>query len=314
MFENHILTVYNEAVTRARNIRVELQQRSNEFDQSYSNVMLAELISLLQKLSFLITCPALAEHGADEVRRDPELVERAARNPTSAMMQLMHELRAIQRAGNRRIVVAGVHVSLLKVASEFLAYEAPDLGEHFHFNGSLSRKQKDDSKQSFLTCNVGLLFLSIGCGGQGLHLVPGTQSMVLFGAAPWSAAECDQLFKRIHRIGQPKPVSVTYMVAYGSVDASIYSIHGCKRRLEKLTVDTWKSATDLRSTRIDKRGKRRLSVANATRTTSSKTTKTSYTAPAPAWGKKPVKQDQQAAFTMSRKYRKESYARFDYKG
>ena len=254
-FDHETSIVYNDAVSRARNLRVEIERSVNPI---FAKVALAQLISLLQKLSFLLTCPLLAEHGAAEVKSNADLIEVAAKNPSNAMVQLVNELRALQTKGHFRIVVAGLHVSLLRVLSSYIAKEAPDLGVHFAFDGSLSNKQKDQVTNAFLTCRVGILFLSIGAGGQGLHLVPGCQAMVLFGAAPWSAAECDQLFKRIHRLGQTKPVEIIYMVAYGSVDASIYSIHGCKKRLEKLTVNTWESATSIRSNRIDKRGRKHI--------------------------------------------------------
>ena len=255
MLQPNIALVYNEAISRAKNLRLQIQHAQ---DNGFAKLALAQLISLIQKLSFLVTCPLLAEYGVEDVNKDPDLVQRAVDNPSNAMFSLINELRSIQNAGHDRIVVAGVHISLLKIVSMFIGREAPDLGTHFHFNGSLSNKQKDEVKHNFLNCKVGLLFLGVRSGGQGLHLVPGCQAMVLFGAAPWSAAECDQLFKRIHRLGQDKPVSIYYMVAHGSVDASIYGIHGCKRRLEKMTVSMWQDATEIRAKRMEKRGLKRL--------------------------------------------------------
>lgn len=263
--EPDIALVYNDAVSRAKNLRVQMERNR---ENGFAKIALAQLIALLQKLSFLITCPMLAEHGAEDVKKDPCLIQLASEQPSHAMKQLVQELRDLQLNGNNRIIVAGMHVSLLTVTSKFIEREVPDLGHHFHFYGGMSNKKRNEITDRFLTCRVGLLFLSIGSGGEGLHLVPGCQSMVLFGAAPWSASECDQLFKRIHRLGQEKPVSIRYMVAYGSVDASVYSIHGCKRRLERLTVNTWKEATDIRSKRMDKRGIKRMAIPSSLNSTS----------------------------------------------
>jgi hypothetical protein len=257
-FDYDLAIMYNAVVSRARDLRTEIEQHTTR--DGLNKILLAQLIAVLQKLSFLITCPLLAENGAQRFLADKELVNETVQNPSNAMIKLMQELCNLQQEGHRRIIVAGMHVSVLTAVSEFLSKRAPFLGTHFHFHGKLSQKQKDVTKDSFLKSKVGLFFLSIPCGGQGLHLVPGCNAMILFGAAPWSSASCEQLFKRIHRIGQTKEVDIRYMAAYGSVDASIYSMHGCKQRLEKLTVDTWKDATDIRSKRMDKRAAKRLKI------------------------------------------------------
>ena len=83
-----------------------------------------------------------------------------------------------------------------------------------------------------------MLFLSIGAGGVGLHLVPGCEAMLFWGSMPFSPAHRRQALKRIHRIGQTAPitgkVTVRHLIAHGSVDNAIGVMHGDKDALIQL--------------------------------------------------------------------------------
>lgn len=278
-FAPEMAKLYNETVMRAKDLRHQIETSDLA---GFRKIALAQLISLIQKLSFMTTCPLIAENGADAVKKNDALIQSAIEPPSSALVALLNELRTLHRTeGHLRIVVAGMHTTLLKIASAYLEKEAPDLGKHFFFDGNLSHVKRDAMKDAFLTCNVGLLFLSVAAGGQGLHLVPGCNAMVLFGSAPWSSSATKQLFKRIHRIGQTKPVSVRYLVAHGSVDACIYSVHGCKERLERMITEKWQEATQRRNAVFAKRANKRLKISASADITSPATSTTSSAATAP---------------------------------
>lgn len=237
---------YNANLEKARMIKA-------AFDSSSANPSkddIARLMAVLQRMQFMAVCPTIAEYGADEIHRNKELVEEAALHATGAFTTLLAELRQLQSEKHMRIVVSSMHTSILHVAAKFLAREAIDLGKQYFFDGNMSQKKRDQAVHEFLSCRVGVMFLSIAAGGQGLHLVPGCEAMVLFGSTPWSNATVDQVCKRIHRMGQKCPVTgsvqIRRLVPYGSVDAAISAVHGCKRRLQKMTVDSWATETAVR--------------------------------------------------------------------
>lgn len=237
---------YNDLIQTARDMRIAFERRPGQV----TAVEVAKLMAILQEARFVTICPTIAEYGAAEMHKTPEHVTEAVAKPTGAFRALLAEMRQLQSEGHMRIIVASMHTSILRVVAKYLERIAPDLGKQYFYDGTMSTKKRDDSKYSFLNCRVGSMFLSIEAGGQGVHMVPGCEAMVLFGSTPWSNAQVDQVCKRIHRMGQTAPctgsVQIRRLVPYGSVDAAISAVHGCKRRLQKMTVDKWEEATNAR--------------------------------------------------------------------
>lgn len=52
---------------------------------------------------------------------------------------------------------------------------------------------------------------------------------ILFLEQPWTPADVDQTYSRLHRIGQQGSVTATYMLASGTVDEDIYDLIEEKR-------------------------------------------------------------------------------------
>ena len=248
---------YNDRIDAVRALRLAFERNP----QNITNSDVARLMAMIQEAQFMTICPMIAEYGASELHKNKSLLERAAAQPTGALNALLAELRLLQTEGHMRIVVSSMHTSVLHVAAKFLERVAPDLGKQWFYDGEMSTKKRDDSKHEFLSCRVGLMFLSIAAGGQGVHMVPGCEAMVLFGSSPWSNGQVDQVCKRIHRLGQTCPntgsVQIRRLVGYGTVEAAVSAIHGCKRRLQKMTVDTWATATAARDDESAQARKRR---------------------------------------------------------
>lgn len=238
---------YNDRIDAARALKLAFDHAPGRVTQAD----VARLMAILQETQFMAVCPTIAENGAAAVQKNQRLMDKAASEPTGALIALLSELRTLQEQGHMRIVVASMHTSILRVAAKYLDAEGPDTGKTFFYDGDMSHKKRDEAAYGFLTCRVGKLMLSIGAGGQGVHLVPGCEAMILFGSSPWSNAQVDQVCKRIHRMGQTCPktgsVQIRRLVPYGSVDAAISAVHGCKRRLQKMTVDTWAEDTAARA-------------------------------------------------------------------
>ena len=237
---------YNSRIKQARQIRECFQHNP----EAVTKKDVTRLLKLLQRSQFEVISPLLGEYGAKDYHEDDALQEDASVSTTGALTALLNEVQSLQREGHKRIVISSMHTCILHLAARFLAREAPESGKQYFYDGSLSPVQREKQKIEFLACRVGLCFLSIAAGGQGVHMVPGCEAMILFGSTPWSNAQVDQVIKRIHRMGQTCPttgsVQIRRLVPYGSVDAAISAVHGCKRRLQKMTVDMWGDATEAR--------------------------------------------------------------------
>ena len=198
---------------------------------------LLKLMRLIIKLQQMLVCPRLAELGAAAFEAEPQLYEEVAgAPPTGSLRALLSEVRTLQAAGHRRIVIAANHVAIMRIAARWLAKaHSGETGEIVFYDGRLSQLQRQQAKRRFLGAAKGLLFLSIGAGGVGLHLVPGCEAMIFWGSSPLSPAHTRQALKRIHRIGQDCPatgqVTIIHLLAYGSVDYGIGRVHHDKERL-----------------------------------------------------------------------------------
>jgi SNF2 family DNA or RNA helicase len=59
----------------------------------------------------------------------------------------------------------------------------------------------------------------------------------LFVELPWTPADVDQTYSRLHRIGQKGSVTATYMLTSGTIDEEIYELIEKKRSVVDAAVD-----------------------------------------------------------------------------
>lgn len=228
---------YKTILQEARSLRINMQRHELLHGRA-ARADVQKLVSMLQMLQQYIVSPLCAEYGAEAIKNDKVLFEKATREPMGSWYALVAELRRLRAGGHRRIVVACHHVTEMKIVKTWIEREHVDLGETFMFTGDITSMNKRlANKDAFLRAEHALLFLGIKTGGTGLHLVPGCEAMVFFGAMPWSPANTDQCVARINRMGQNAPitgqVTAVHLVAYGSIDAAIAKLHGDKRALIK---------------------------------------------------------------------------------
>ena len=106
-----------------------------------------------------------------------------------------------------------------------------------------------------MNTNKSVLFLSIGAGGTGLHLVPSNpakreknefcRAMLFWGSRPFSPQQVWQTLKRIHRIGQRFDCYVRHIIAPGSVDHAIEEVHEDKSGLANAVIyDDWSNCDE----------------------------------------------------------------------
>jgi SNF2 family DNA or RNA helicase len=242
---------YNALLKKARHLRCVIDQNAKQRDA------LRDLIGLLQKMQQMLVSPELARMGGEHFQKNPECYKLAAEEAHTlqlgSLQALQDRIVALRSAGHKRIIVASVATAVMKIARHYLGDTA---GSLFMYHGGLTLKQRQDEKTNFLTCEEGIMFLSITAGGTGLHLVPGCEAMIFWGTRPFSPAQVWQTLKRIHRIGQTKDVYVHHIVAKGSVDYAIDKAHVDKAGLASAIVDQDFSHLDDGATNVWKKQNR----------------------------------------------------------
>ena len=229
---------YNSVLSEARMLKVRIESLQGGRAKASD---ITQLMALLQLLQQYVISPLLAEKGAAAFKdktTGPALLAEASHKPTAAFHALHSELEALRTAGHKRIVVAANHTTGLDIVKTWLERTHPEFGGFFSYRGDMVQSKRLEAKKGFLRSQRSILFLSIGAGGVGLHLVPGSEAMIFWGSMPFSPAHTRQAMKRIHRIGQQAPITgkvqIVHMIPFGSVDAAIATVHGDKSALISL--------------------------------------------------------------------------------
>lgn len=116
-----------------------------------------------------------------------------------------------------------------------------ELASHFgglKIQGGMKVEEVEEAKKKFQSLPVEdapAIVLSIQAAKTG-HTLTAAQK-VLFVELPWTPADVDQLYSRCHRLGQKGSVMVTYSIADGTVDESIYALIESKREVVNAAVD-----------------------------------------------------------------------------
>jgi hypothetical protein len=248
---------YNDYLDQAKRLRIALESQGKPSKQDVTRLML-----LLQKMQQMMVSPDLARLTAAHFKKFPNEVDRAAERSTGALNALHVRIMALQAQGHARIIVACNHVELMKIARQYLANQsrllsrAQDVGEIFMYDGRLQLPQRRAVKADFMSASKSVMFLSVGAGGTGLHLVPSSpegreerefcRAMIFWGSRPYSPQQVWQTLKRIHRIGQRFECHIHHMIAYGSVDYAINCVHEDKSGLANAIVDDdWSNCDQL---------------------------------------------------------------------
>lgn len=246
MLGNENAAHYNAILQATRALRMRMEK------SKVSAVDMQKLMGFLQKMQQMLVSPVLAREGVEALRKNPKLVNEAAVLGSGSLQALHSHIKILQSKGHARIMVACCHVFPMRIAMEYIRIRHPDLAELFLYDGTLTLNRRQDERLAFLSAEKAILFLSIGAGGCGLHLVPPAtnqltgdpmpitgfcRSCIFWGSRPFSPAQVWQTLKRIHRIGQLHEVFVDHMIACGSVDYAIERVHKDKSGLASAIVD-----------------------------------------------------------------------------
>ena len=155
----------------------------------------------------------------------PRLVEPDTGLPSAKLSRLRHILADLRTEGHAALVFSQF-VGDLKLVREALQADGLSLA---WLDGSTPVARRRTEVERFQAGGVDAFLISLEAGGTGLNL---TAADYVFHLDPWwnPAAE-DQATDRSHRIGQRRPVTVYRLIARGTVEEQIVTMHARKRNL-----------------------------------------------------------------------------------
>lgn len=130
----------------------------------------------------------------------------------------------------RKVVIAAHHREIVdELARKFGGLK---------IQGGMSVEEVEEHKRKFQTLSVAdapVIVLSIQAAKTG-HTLTAAQD-ILFVELPWTPADVDQTYSRLHRIGQAGSVTATYILASRTIDEEIYSLIERKRGVVTAAVE-----------------------------------------------------------------------------
>lgn len=147
-----------------------------------------------------------------------------------AKMALVHEWVDDMILYGRKVVIAAHHRDIV----DELARKYGGL----KIQGGMAVEDVEEHKRKFQTLSVEeapVIVLSIQAAKTG-HTLTAAEN-ILFVELPWTPADVDQTYSRLHRIGQKGSVTATYMTAFDTIDEDIYSLIERKRAVVDAAVD-----------------------------------------------------------------------------
>jgi superfamily II DNA or RNA helicase len=170
-----------------------------------------------QVLAALTRLRLLASH--------PRLYDVESAVASSKMRRLLELLEELRGEGHRVLVFSQFtsHLALVREELERAGFALQ------YLDGSTPAAARAQRIQAFQE-GVGDVFLiSLKAGGTGINLT--AADYVIHLDPWWNPAVEDQATDRAHRIGQTRPVTVYRLVARGTIEEQILSLHGDKRAL-----------------------------------------------------------------------------------
>lgn len=153
------------------------------------------------------------------------LVDPAWTGSSSKLDVLMERLEQLKERGHRVLVFSQFtsHLELIRKACEERAIQ------YQYLDGQTPPAQRQKRVEEFQAGKGDVFLISLKAGGSGLNLT--AADYVIHMDPWWNPAVEDQATDRAHRIGQTKNVMVYRIIARGTVEEQILSLHEEKRGL-----------------------------------------------------------------------------------
>ena len=145
------------------------------------------------------------------VTRLSQLKRLAGRLKLKPMLEYFDNLLA---SSDRKIVVSACHHEIIDALMEHFGESAVKV------DGRMDSKARDNSVRAFMgNKNIRVFVGQLQAAGVGLTLT--VASDVYFAEMGWSPGDHTQMADRVHRIGQDRPCTNTYLVAEGTIEEDI---------------------------------------------------------------------------------------------
>ena len=143
-----------------------------------------------------------------------------------AKLDLFAKVVAELLENRHRILVFSQFVDHLAIIREHLDREGIS---YQYFDGTTPAKARQQKVRAFQQGRGDLFLISLRAGGLGLNLT--AADYVIHLDPWWNPAVEEQASDRAHRIGQQKPVTIYRLIARGTIEEKIQSLHRRKRKL-----------------------------------------------------------------------------------
>ena len=169
----------------------------------------------------------------------PRLVVKDSTAGSAKLAALVELLTELRDEGHRALVFSQF-TSFLDLARPLLAQAGL---RTLTLDGSTPAAEREERVRAFQAGTADVFLLSLRAGGTGLNLTAATYVIHL--DPWWNPAVEDQATDRAHRIGQDRPVTVIRMVASGTIEEAVLSLHEEKRQLAASILDGADAAAHL---------------------------------------------------------------------
>jgi SNF2 family DNA or RNA helicase len=145
-----------------------------------------------------------------------------------AKMETINEWVEQRTADGSKVVIAAHHRDVVdELANRFGGLK---------IQGGMSVEDVEIAKKKFQEeSSATVMVLSIQAAKTG-HTLTASQE-ILFVELPWTPADIDQTYSRLHRMGQRGSVTATYALCAGTIDEEIYALIASKRHVVNSAVD-----------------------------------------------------------------------------
>jgi SNF2 family DNA or RNA helicase len=183
-------------------------------------------------LKLLTSLKQICNHPAQYLKEDePVLGER------SGKLELLDELLDTIIAEDGAVLVFTQYVAMAKLLKRHL--DAREIANQL-LHGGTPVSRREGMVDRFQEGEVSVFLLSLKAAGTGLNLTRADH--VIHFDRWWNPAVEEQATDRAHRIGQTKSVQVHRLIAEGTIEDRIASIHDSKRELADAIVSSGESA------------------------------------------------------------------------
>lgn len=198
-------------------------------------------------------------HDRGQAARELDLLLRQETGIAKAR-EVAAYVRTLVEAGEP-VLLAGWHREVYKIWNEALADLRPVM-----FTGSESAPQKARARDAIMSGEANIIIMSLRSGA-GLDGLQKRISHVVYGEFDWSPQVHTQVTGRLHRTGQPRPVTAHYLHVDGGSDPVIMSTLGLKASqshgiLNPYAGEAWATPTD--DSRMKQLARRVLGIADGT--------------------------------------------------